>query len=207
MKEIIFFDETERAIASQAKFNARELLTFFLAAGTFGYCSDGNISMPAIRFWNYLKPQLAEKENEIAALMQKLVTLLTGKKELRLRKTSRLIAEMLCRHYLSEPGSSSPYYEVWETLLNRLESHSRKEKGKVYFDLWAFICGNRTIPQLKAAKILVFWSQLENVLAQSERAKEKAEKARKKAIEALESLDALSPAERHEAKNVIAAGL
>lgn len=65
---------------------------------------------------------------------------------------------MLCRHYLSDPGSSSPYYEVWETLLNRLESHSRKEKGKVYFDLWAFICGNRTIPQLKAAKILVLAS-------------------------------------------------
>lgn len=207
MEKIIFFLETERAMACKARFEARELLTFFLSAGVQGYCDDGTLSNPTLHFWNYLKPQLAEQEMKLAALTEKLVNTVSGKKELRLKKGSLAAVKLLCENFKAQFGSDSPRYAVWEKLEAKLNQAERKEKGKIYFDLWAFVNGTRNLPQLKAVNALVGWPQLDKAIAKAELAFEKAVRARKKAIEAMESLDALTPAERHEAKNIILAGL
>ncbi len=204
MEKIIMADEMARAMSCQAKFNARETLTFFIAAGTFGYCNDGTFTLKTIQFWNYLKPMLDEQEGEIAQLTEKLVKTVTGKKELRLRHCSRCVLQKLCEHYMALNSGS---YLFWEKLFNQLTFPKFKEKGKIDFDLWTYICGGRSLQQLKAIAVLVLWPQIVKALDKAELARKKTEHAHKKAVEALESLDALTPAERHEAKKIILAGL
>ena len=204
MEKIIMADEMSRAMSCQAKFNARETLTFFIASGTFGYCSDGTFTFKTIQFWNYLKPMLDEQEGEIAKLAEKLVATVTGKKELRLRHCSRSILQKLCEHYMALNSDS---YLFWEKLANQIVPLKSREKGKIEFDLWTFISGGKPLQQLKAISALVLWPQMVKALDKAELAHKKAEHAHKKAVEALESLDALTPAERHEAKKIILAGL